>query len=298
MNLCYNSSKTQFSDWIERFLLHPTHRKFSTSPNPIFQAAGSSLYYVQRLTVDHKPDGYRDLRRILMSNAYVAPFTESRMKEGDLYTVRVPQVSDIGWDAESKEYRYTQIEKMMNAINDAQQSGTKVANRADSKAVDKLSATMGAYAVLQQSSDRPLAYKAAIGDSGSSSSSSSSSAAAASGTGGRSNIYDNMKSATDLPKTFNFSSNTRNVIGQQRKNVMRFWARRRTLWNPSGISGGLMVCRGLGDLDAQTFGHSIEPDVFDFSGEDLSYLVIASDGIWDGIDVETDVQYLGHTKPN
>ena len=68
---------------------------------------------------------------------------------------------------------------------------------------------------------------------------------------------------------------------------MRFWQMRDTvrsskhLHNNEGYAGGLMVCRGLGDVEHQTYGQSIQPDIFDFSGEDLAYMLITSDGIWD-----------------
>ena len=182
MNALVNPASTQYSDWIARFLMHPTHLKFSTSPNPIFQAAPASLYFVQRLTVDHKPDGYRDMRRILMSNAYVAPVGEAFVKAGYMREQRVPDASGIGWDYNSKLYRYLQIDKMIDKLRDLQERGERVPNRA----VD----------ATEAAPDRPVAYRAALGERDTKAASSS--GAVASSATGRSNIYDTMKSATDL----------------------------------------------------------------------------------------------------
>ena len=76
---------TEYNKLIERYLLNPTLKTFSTSPNPIYQACNNSRFYIQRLTVDHKPDGYIELRRILSSNWYVSPFMELMMNDPESY---------------------------------------------------------------------------------------------------------------------------------------------------------------------------------------------------------------------
>jgi len=66
----------------------------------------------------------------------------------------------------------------------------------------------------------------------------------------------------------------------------RFWHRY------SERIGGLMVARGLGDVFPQSLGHSIEPDLWECSAEDLEYVLLGSDGVWDSIDVETHSEFL------
>ncbi|CAD7934372.1 unnamed protein product [Amoebophrya sp. A25] len=56
--------------------------------------------------------------------------------------------------------------------------------------------------------------------------------------------------------------------------------------------GGLNLARGFGDVTAQVLGHTAEPDFFEFSAEDLQYLVVASDGVFDYVNEETQLEFF------
>jgi len=94
---------------------------------------------------------------------------------------------------------------------------------------------------------------------------------------------DNLK----LPDSSTFSGDRDGVGGEQHMKVYRFW---KTF---ADREGGLMLSRGLGDVSHQSYGHCAECEVFEVNGcsvgsgggpgEDLSYVIVGSDGVWDDL---------------
>ena len=88
-------------DIVARLLMAPQNQHFSSSPNPVYHFPRVDRC-LQRITVDHHVDHYRELRRILLRNGRVSALPMGQ---------RQPQFSQFRWDFPNWEYRQALVDR-------------------------------------------------------------------------------------------------------------------------------------------------------------------------------------------